>query len=122
MLFAGNLQLAPNEGSNAVTADAEDVSHNIYPLTVEHVGPVPNQSWATGVIVKLNENMGDLGDVLVRTITVAQPATGCAWGSGTSAVGHQTIREPYQHQDRLLMSWISIRLLPALSRRTKCAQ
>jgi uncharacterized protein GlcG (DUF336 family) len=66
LLFAGNLVLAPNEGINAVTADAEDAAHNIYPLTVEHVGPVPNQSWATGVIVKLNENMGDLGDVLVR--------------------------------------------------------
>lgn len=66
MLFAGNLTLAPNEGSNAVTADAEDASHNIYPLTVEHVGPVPDQSWATAVVVKLNENMGDLGDVLVR--------------------------------------------------------
>ena len=34
--------------------------------TVEHVGPVPDQSWATAVVVKLNENMGDLGDVLVR--------------------------------------------------------
>jgi uncharacterized protein GlcG (DUF336 family) len=66
MLFAGNLQLAPNEGSSAVTADAEDAAHNIYPLTVEHVGPVPDQSWAMAVIVKLNENMGDLGDVLVR--------------------------------------------------------
>jgi len=66
MLFAGNLVLAPNEGSNAVTADAEDASHNIYPLTVEHVGPVPEQSWATAVVVKLNDNMGDLGDVLVR--------------------------------------------------------
>ena len=66
MLFAGNLRLAPNEGSNAVTADAEDASHNIYPLAVEYVGPVPDQSWATAVIVKLNENMVDLGDVLVR--------------------------------------------------------
>lgn len=66
MLFSGNLVLAPNEGNNAVTADAEDVSHNVYPLTVEYVGPVPDQSWATAVVVKLNENMGDLGDVLVR--------------------------------------------------------
>ena len=61
MLFAGNLVLAPNEGSNAVTADAEDAAHNIYPLTVEHVGPVPNQSWATAVVVKLHQDMGDLG-------------------------------------------------------------
>lgn len=66
VLFAGNLVLAPNEGSNVVTADAEDAAHTIYPLTVEHVGPVPNHSWATAVVVKLNENMGNLGDVLVR--------------------------------------------------------
>src|SRR5688572_20258694 len=57
MLFAGNLVLAPNEGSSVVTADAEDAAHTIYPLTVEYVGPVPNHNWATGVVVKLNENM-----------------------------------------------------------------
>ncbi|MGH9967219.1 MAG: heme-binding protein [Pyrinomonadaceae bacterium] len=66
MLFAGNLQLGPNEGINAVIADAEDASHNIYSLAVEHVGPVPNRSWATAIVVKLNADMGDLGDVLVR--------------------------------------------------------
>ena len=66
MLFAGNLRLAPGEGREAVTADAEDASHNIYPLEVEHVGPVPDQEWATSVVVRLNEQMGDIGDVLVR--------------------------------------------------------
>ncbi len=66
MLFAGNLQLTPGEGSSAVTADAKDASGQIHSLTVEHVGPVTNQSWATGVVIKLNAQMGDLGDVLVR--------------------------------------------------------
>ena len=66
MLFAGNLRLAPNESTNVVTADAEDVSHHVYELKVEHVGQVPDQPWATGVIVKLDPQMGDLGDVLVR--------------------------------------------------------
>jgi uncharacterized protein GlcG (DUF336 family) len=66
VLFAGNLVLASNEDSSAVTADAEDASHNIYSLTVEHVGPVPDQAWATAVVIKLHEDMGDLGDVLVR--------------------------------------------------------
>jgi len=66
MLFAGNLRLAPGEGREAVTADAEDASHNIYPLQVEHVGPVPDQQWVTSVVVRLNEQMGDIGDVLVR--------------------------------------------------------
>lgn len=65
-LFAGNLRLAVNEGSSAVTADAEDGSHQIHSLAVEYVGPVPNQSWATAVVIRLNPDMGDLGDVLVR--------------------------------------------------------
>lgn len=66
MLFAGNLHLAPNETFNVVTADAEDESHNIHLLTVEYVGAVPEQSWATAVIVKLQPDLGDTGDVLVR--------------------------------------------------------
>jgi len=66
MLFAGNLRLAPGETYTAVTADAEDESHNIHLLDVEYVGPVPDQSWATAVIMKLPEDMGDVGDVLVR--------------------------------------------------------
>jgi uncharacterized protein GlcG (DUF336 family) len=66
MLFAGNLQLAADEGPDAVTAEAEDASHNLYILLVEHVGPVPNRTWATAIVVKLHENMVDLGDVLVR--------------------------------------------------------
>src|SRR5687767_1394430 len=66
MLFAGNLQLAPGEGAETVTADAEDESRQVYPLSVEYVGPVPNLSWATSVVVRLNDRLGDVGDVLVR--------------------------------------------------------
>lgn len=66
MLFAGNLQVAADEGPDAVTAEAEDASHNLYTLLAEHVGPVPNRTWATAIVVKLHEDMVDLGDVLVR--------------------------------------------------------
>ncbi len=66
MLFAGNLHLQDNEGFTAVTADAEDEAHTIFPLEVEYVGPVPDQNWATAVILKLNVKMADAGDVLVR--------------------------------------------------------
>jgi len=66
MLFAMNLQLQQGETASAVTAEAEDSSHNIYPLTVEHVGSVPDQPWATSIVVRLPETMGDIGDVLVR--------------------------------------------------------
>ena len=63
MLFAMNVQLQPGD---TVTADAEDASHTIYPLTVEHAGSVPDQPWATSLVVRLAENMPQAGDVLVR--------------------------------------------------------
>ena len=66
MLIAGSLHLAAGEGMDAVTADAEDESGHIFTLKVEHVGAVPNQDWATSVVVKLDEQMEDVGDVLVR--------------------------------------------------------
>ncbi len=66
ILFAGNLHSARNEGSDAFTADAEDALGRIHPLTVEHVAPVPNQNWATSLVIKLDPAMGDLGDVLMR--------------------------------------------------------
>jgi uncharacterized protein GlcG (DUF336 family) len=66
MLFAGNLRLQDGESFSVVTADAEDEAHTIFPLTVESVGPVPEQNWATAIVVKLNDQMVDPGDVLVR--------------------------------------------------------
>jgi uncharacterized protein GlcG (DUF336 family) len=82
MLFAGNLRLASGETATAVTADAEDESHNIHLLTVEHVGPVPDQSWATAVVVKLPANMGDVGDVLVRIYYRGQASNRVRLGVG----------------------------------------
>jgi uncharacterized protein GlcG (DUF336 family) len=64
-LFAMNLSLQPNETAAAVTANAEDGAHNTYPLTVEYVGPVPEQDWMTAIIVRLDGQMGDIGDVLI---------------------------------------------------------
>lgn len=66
MLFAMNLDLLPGENVSIVTADIEDVSHRIYPLTVEYVGKVSGFDWLSCVIVRLNDDIGDIGDVLVR--------------------------------------------------------
>lgn len=66
MLFAMNLQLQPGETASAVTADAEDGTHTIYSLTVEHVGSVPDQPWASSLVVRLPSNLPHAGDVLVR--------------------------------------------------------
>ena len=66
MLFALNLQLQPGENLSVVTADAEDAAHQHYDLPVEYVGPVPQQEWLSAVVLKLSDNLGDVGDVLVR--------------------------------------------------------
>ena len=63
MLFAMNLQVQPGE---TVTADAEDANHTIYPLTIEHIGSVTEQPWATSIVIRLTQNMPQAGDVLVR--------------------------------------------------------
>lgn len=62
MLFAMNLPVAD---AAAVTAEAEDGALFQYPLTVEYVGAVPGFPWMTAVVVRLNDNLGDVGDVLV---------------------------------------------------------
>src|ERR1700730_440761 len=66
MLFAMNLHFQADDPASAVTADAEDSEHRSYPLTVEYIGSVPDQPWATSIIVRLNPEMTDLGDVLLR--------------------------------------------------------
>lgn len=67
MLFAMNLRLQPGEGAGDVVAEAEDGARRVYPLTVEHVGTVPDQTWLTSVVVRLHDDMSDAtGDVLVR--------------------------------------------------------
>jgi uncharacterized protein GlcG (DUF336 family) len=48
-----------------ISASAEDGFHNIFPLTVEYIGPVPEQDWLTSVVIRLNDQIGDVGDVLI---------------------------------------------------------
>ncbi len=66
MLFAMNLTLAPGDTAGSINIEAEDAAHTIYPLAVEYAGPVPDQPWATSLVVRLGDGMDDLGDVLVR--------------------------------------------------------
>lgn len=63
MLFTMGLNRSalPSE----VTAAAEDGSHNSYSLKVEYIGPVPEQDWVTAVVIRLNDQIGDVGDVLI---------------------------------------------------------
>ncbi|HYO64386.1 MAG TPA: DUF1800 family protein, partial [Pyrinomonadaceae bacterium] len=66
MLFAMNLALLPGESANALTADAEDGSRRLYTLKVEYAGKVPGHEWMYAVVVRLPEELGEVGDVLVR--------------------------------------------------------
>ena len=66
MLFAMNLQLQLGESATAVTAQAEDASHKLYPLAVEHVDPVPDNPWASAVIIRIPPDLPPAGDVLVQ--------------------------------------------------------
>jgi uncharacterized protein (TIGR03437 family) len=65
MLFAANLDLLPTEDFSAVTAQAEDAQHNIYPLTVEFVGKIPQYDWLTQIVVKLPDQLGSSNAVWV---------------------------------------------------------
>ncbi|MFN2530698.1 MAG: DUF1800 family protein [Pyrinomonadaceae bacterium] len=64
--FAMDLQLLPGEAANAFTSDAQDSSGKIYPLRVEFMGQVPNFPGITMFIVRLADDLGDVGDVLLR--------------------------------------------------------
>ena len=66
MLFATNLTLQAGETATAVTAEAEDAGHNIHSLAVESIGKVPDQPWATSIVVRLDSSLPETGDVLVR--------------------------------------------------------
>lgn len=66
MLFAMNLTLQPGETLSSITAEAEDAGQRHYNLLVEYLGPVPDQPWLSAVVLRLSDDLGDVGDVLVR--------------------------------------------------------
>jgi glucose/arabinose dehydrogenase len=57
MLFGSNLELLPNEAFSAITVQAEDAQHNIFPLTVEFVGQPDGMEPLSEIIVKLPETL-----------------------------------------------------------------
>ena len=65
-IFAMDLELLPGEGANAFTSDVQDSTGKIYPLKVEFMGQVPNFPGITMIVVRLADDLGDVGDVLIR--------------------------------------------------------
>jgi uncharacterized protein GlcG (DUF336 family) len=63
MLFA--MGLDPNASPSDVVASAQDGANHTYSLAVEYVGPVPDQDWVTSIVLRLNDQMTGLGDVLI---------------------------------------------------------
>jgi hypothetical protein len=71
-IFAMNLELlaaygssTSAEGTSGFGADAQEVTGKRYPLRVEPVGQVPGFPGITMIIVRLADDMGDVGDVLL---------------------------------------------------------
>src|ERR1043165_2609126 len=65
-IFAMHLELLAGEGSNAFSSDAQDANGKIYPLKVEYAGQVPDFPGITMIVVRLADDLGDVGDVLLR--------------------------------------------------------
>lgn len=65
-IFAMGLELLPGEGASAFSADAQDGTGKLYALRIEHGAQVPAFPGITMFIVRLSDDMGDLGDVLLR--------------------------------------------------------
>jgi uncharacterized protein (DUF1800 family) len=65
-IFAMDLELLTSEGANAFSSDVQDGNGKIYPLKVEYVGRVPDFPGITMIVVRLADDLGDVGDVLVR--------------------------------------------------------
>ena len=65
MLFATNLTLQAGEDASVVTAEAEDGAALRYQLSVEAVVSVPDCPGITALVVRLNDSLGDVGDVLI---------------------------------------------------------
>ena len=69
IVFGTDLGLLPGENVEAITAEAEDADHINYPLRVEFVGPLPELSNVSQIVLRLNRDLDEAGEVLV-TITV----------------------------------------------------
>jgi uncharacterized protein GlcG (DUF336 family) len=65
MLFAMNLSLVAGDGVADISVAAEDSAHRVFQLPVEYAGPVPEQPWASSLVVRLSDGMADAGDVLI---------------------------------------------------------
>jgi len=65
MIFSPNLSLMPADSFSTVSAQAEDRQHNIYPLTVEFIGKIPQYDWLAQIVVRLPDKLGSVDTLWV---------------------------------------------------------
>jgi len=65
-IFAQNLELLAGEGVNAFSADVQDASGKLYSFKVEYEAPVAGFPGVSMLILRLSDDIGDTGDVLLR--------------------------------------------------------
>jgi len=65
-LFVLNLRLQPSDPLSTVTVDGEDGNHRHYTFRVEYFGPVPENEWMSAVVLRADDRLGDVGDLLIR--------------------------------------------------------
>lgn len=64
-LYAVNVELAAGEPLSVIQAQAENSLGQVFPLTVEYFGAVPNFPWLKQVIVKLPDEIADKVEVRI---------------------------------------------------------
>jgi hypothetical protein len=65
LLFAVNVELAQGESSSVITAQAEDSLGQVFPLTTEYFGAVPNYGWLKQITVRLPDEIANSVEVRV---------------------------------------------------------
>jgi hypothetical protein len=65
ILFGTDLELLPGEDLEAITAEAVDAAQVRYPLRVEFLSPLPNLPHVYQIVLRLNRELDDSGEVLV---------------------------------------------------------
>ena len=69
IVFGTDLGLLPGEDVEAVTAEAVDAAGVSYPLRVEFIRPLPDLPTVNQIVLRLNRELEDAGEVLV-TVSV----------------------------------------------------
>ena len=65
MLFAVNVELGAGETASVIEAQAEGAGGQIFPLTVESFGSVPNFGWLKQIVVKLPDQLAGSNEIRV---------------------------------------------------------